>query len=132
MKKIICISGCRYAIKGQPHLPQIVMYKGKSYDVADPEDATSKGISLDIANRAVSAEKCEWEGEPKTKVESNVQEEEGGNGNDEPNNEPFDLDSATLEEVKDFVRADPELDEVVDFHANEETIRSIVKAYLEL
>ena len=51
--------------------------------------------------------------------------------NNNEDNYVFDVKTATLEQLKDFVQGDAELDEIVDLKGAEETIRSTVKAYLD-
>ena len=116
MKKILCLVSCRYAINNLPHLPQVVMFAGETYAVGP------NGVSEAIASRAVEKEQCEFA------IEILVALEAAPESNVEPE---FDVNTATKRQLKDFVQADEDLDDIVDLRTSVEDIRSVVKAYLE-
>ncbi len=149
MKKILCIMTCRFAFKGKPHLPQIVMFKGKEYDTE--EDNAKDGIPAWVVDIALKKEQIELQQDED--VSEPESEEEGvaqttpvtpvtpvvasapvkpvvSSEEDNDDETPFNPETATLDELKEFVKADEVLDSVLDLRGAESTIRATVVAYL--
>lgn len=126
-KPILCIVSCRYAFKGKPHLPQIVMLKGREYD-SEVEDVAN-GIPMWVVEAALEKEQIKLQNsQPVSEPAAPVIPAAGSNENE--NEDDFNPETATLDELKAFVKADEALDSVVDLRAAESTIRATVVAYL--
>ena len=113
MKTFIALKSCQYAHDNKPWLPLVLLKEGEKYDVDGVR------ITLVLATQIVengNAEFCEEEDKQKS---------------DSVNTEDFDPRAASLEEMKAYVRANEELDDLIDLRMGEEELREELVSLLE-
>ena len=120
MKNIIALVTCSYAHKGEPWLPTVHLIEGRTYPVT-LDAKVENGVTPAIANKAIDSGRAE---------EVKVEEEEITSP-EAVSNEDFDPRAATHDEMKTFVRADKDLDSLLDLRVGEDELRSDLIALLE-
>jgi len=119
MKLILALVNCSYAHKGEPWKEQVHLKAGQEYTVTR-DSKVKNGVTPDIAQRAVDAGKAEEVEVKQVEAEvTSVPKEE------------FDPRAASHEEMKAFIKADADLDELIDLRLSEDDLREELISLLE-
>ena len=114
MKTIIALKSCHYAHNDKPWLPLVFLKEKETYDI------DGVNITIALADQIVengNAEFCE--------------QEEDTQKSDSVKSEEFDPRAASYEEMKEYVKANEELDDLIDLRISEEDLRIELVGLLE-
>ena len=112
---LLALATTSWAYEGEPELGTVTLIKGREFTVRS-----------DLAEQMIKANHAK-------KVVDNLPENVSQSNDNEivETLSTFDYVNATPDELKNFVKANPDLDAVIDLRQDSETVRSIVKAFVD-